>query len=182
MPFSRLPETTESWARIYADSGGSTLESAKFESGSNFRYESALRLRVLHNVKRIVVWAGETRWIKSLDIPTTLQAEAKEAIRGPHFAGLLEAVGRVAVGRPGGKWSTDDFIKAGCFGPFLSLLSLIEHDNTGEETGDSAVTYDDHTPPVAARTRARQAQQQNLMTPTKSFSLMGLQGTPGTSQ
>jgi len=58
----------------------------------------------------------------------------KKAILSPHFEGLLQV-----VRRPGsdGKWSADDFLKAGCFGPFLSLLSLIEHNNTGEETGGS---------------------------------------------
>jgi hypothetical protein len=188
MPYSRLPDTIKSWERIYANSGGETLERADFESGSNFKYESALRLRVLHNVKGIVSWNKETRWIKSLDIPKTLQTEAKEAVRRPHFAGLLEVVGRAAVGRPGREWPADDFIKAGCFGAFLSLLSLIERENAGKETGDSAVTYYDHTPPVAARTRFRQAQEQNFMTPTKSKNLtsdlfnLSLEDSPGTAE
>src|SRR3954449_12580483 len=122
MPIPALAPNTGIWATLYNNYEAKAVESEKFESRSNFKYERALRLRVLHKVKG-VVHRNETRWIENLDIfPPELQAEAKEAIRGPPFVGLLEVVGRPAGDRPHGEWSADDFIKAGCFGPFLSLL------------------------------------------------------------
>jgi hypothetical protein len=62
---------------------------------------------VLHNIKDLVIHKRGTLWIKDFDIFREWQTEAKEAIRGPHFAGLLEVVER--ANRPGGKWSADDF-------------------------------------------------------------------------
>jgi hypothetical protein len=150
---------------------------------------------VLHNIKDLVIHKRGTLWIKDFDIFREWQTEAKQAIRGPHFAGLLEVVER--ANRPGGKWSADDFAEAGCFGPFLSLLGLIEQDGASKESGGSAVTYYDHTPPVAWRTRSHQEECQ-YETPTKgirrvqrakinqnvndSFKRMGFEDTPGTSE
>jgi len=185
-----LPKNIQSWARLYASYKVNELENAEFESGSNFKYESALRLRVLHNINVTIIRRNETRWIKNPDIfSPKLQNEAREAIRGPHFAGLLEVVGRAAVGRLDGEWSADDFVEARCFGPFLSLLGLIEHDDTGEDTGGSAVTYYNHTP-VSARTRSHQDQYE---TPTKGttrsnqdvtslFKNLEVEDTPGSSK
>jgi hypothetical protein len=54
------------------------------------------------------------------------------------------------------KLSTNDFVDAGCFGTFLSLLSLIEHRNINKvESESSVVTY--CSPPIAKRTRSHQA-------------------------
>jgi hypothetical protein len=155
-----LPEDPTSWAHTYAEFGAENVEKFKFESGSNFKYQSALRLRVLHKVETKVVDKKETKWIKELFIEKTQQREAKRAIEGTHFVGLLNIV------RRGRKWSTNEFIDAGCFGTFLSLLSLIEHRYTGEEeSGRSAVTYS--SPPIAKRTRAQQAPPGPPETPTR---------------
>ena len=52
-----------------------------------FQDESALRLRVPHKVRRIVVEKKETKWERP-DIPNTQPREVKKAIRDPHPAGL----------------------------------------------------------------------------------------------
>ena len=160
MTIQSLPKDTKSWAHIYAGLGAEVVENIKFESGSNFKYESALRLRVLHTVDSAVIdKKRETKWIKELYIPKTQQRETKKAIEGAHFAELLKIV------RRSGKLSTNDFIHAGCFGTFLSLLSLIEHRNIGEaESEPSAVTY--CSPPIAKRTRSHQAPPGPPQTPT----------------
>jgi hypothetical protein len=102
---------------------------------------------VLHKVQKFAV-GKETKWIKELYIPKTQQRETKKAIKDAHFAELLKIV------RRSGKLSTNDFINAGCFGTFLSLLSLIEHRNIDEAESDpSAVTY--CSQPVAKRTRSQ---------------------------
>jgi hypothetical protein len=67
--------------------------------------------------------------------------------------------------RRSGKLSTNDFVDAGCFGTFLSLLRLIEHRNIGEaESGPSAVTY--CSPQIAKMTRSHQAPPGSPQTPT----------------
>ena len=109
MTIQPLPEDTKSWARIYAGLGAEVVENTKFESGSNFKYESALRLRVLHKVQKFVA-GKEAKWIKELYIPKTQQGEAKRAIKGAHFAELLKIM------RRSGKLSMNDFVDAGCFG------------------------------------------------------------------
>jgi hypothetical protein len=142
-----LPKDTTSWAQRYAEIGAEDVEKSEFVSGSNFKYESALRLRVLHTADRIVVQKKETKWIKELFIPKPQQRETKKAIEGAHFAELLKIM------RKSGKLSTNDFVDAGCFGTFLSLLSLIEHRNIGEAGSEpSAVIY--CSPPIAKRTRS----------------------------
>jgi hypothetical protein len=158
MTVQPLPEDATSWAHIYADLRAEVVENTKFESGSNFKYESALRLRVLHKVQKFIV-GKEAKWIKELYIPKTQQRETKTAIEGAHFAGLLKIV------RRSGKLSTSDFMDAGCFSTFLSLLSLIEHRNIGEaESESSAVTY--CSPPIAKRTRSHQVPPGLPQTPT----------------
>jgi hypothetical protein len=171
MTIQRLPEDPTSWAHIYADLGAEVVENTKFESGSNFKYESALRLRVLHKVQKFII-DKETKWIKELYVSKTQQREVKKAIQDPHFTKLLQI-----VARPGGKWLANDFVDAGCFGTFLSLLNLIEH-NIGAETGASAVTY--CCSPVASRTRSHQALPQTP-TPIRSFGHLSLEeDTPET--
>jgi hypothetical protein len=169
MTIQSLPEDT---THIYADLGAEVVENTKFESGSNFKYESALRLRVLHKVQKFIV-DKETKWIKELYIPKTQQREVKKAIQGPHFAKLLQI-----VARPSGKWLANDFVDAGCFGTFPSLLNLIGHKTIGEETEASAVTY--CCSPVALRTRSHQALLQTP-TPVSRFEHLSLEeDTPET--
>ncbi|KAF8860694.1 hypothetical protein BDZ45DRAFT_672413 [Acephala macrosclerotiorum] len=194
MPTSSLPHNVQTWARIYANLGAKDLEIAKFESGSNFKYESAILLRVLHtsirNVVRSCSSGIETLWIRDLELfPIARQTEARKAIRGPHFEGLHQVLERLSADRTGAAWSANDFAQAGCFGPFLCLLALIERDNTDEETGESAVTYCDLSPSPASRTRSQQARQYAFETPTKisysvneAFDRLGLEFTPDTSE
>jgi hypothetical protein len=154
-----LPHNTTSWVQRYAEIGAEDVEKSQFASGSNFKYESALRLRVLHEVERNIFKKKDTIWIKELFIPKPQQRETKKAIEGTHFAELLKITRRT------GKLSTNDFVDAGCFGTFLSLLSLIEHRNIDEaESEPSAVTY--CSPPVAKRTRSHQAPPGPPSTPT----------------
>lgn len=189
MPTSTLPQSVQSWARIYADYGAEDLGVITFESGSNFKYESAIRLRVLHtNVRDVVRPCSsgiETQWIRDLELfPTARQIESRKAIRGPNFEGLHQVLERSSPDSTGIAWSADDFAKAGCFGPFLCLLALIEWDNIGDETGESAVTYYDFSPPLASRTRSQQARQYSFETPTKkSYSINdAFNFTPCTSE
>jgi hypothetical protein len=68
MPVPRLPKDIQVWAPLYVSHKVQDFEDAEFESGSNFKYESALRLRVPHSIKDLVIHKRGTLWIKDFDI------------------------------------------------------------------------------------------------------------------
>ncbi|APA08682.1 hypothetical protein sscle_04g034520 [Sclerotinia sclerotiorum 1980 UF-70] len=87
-------------------------------------------------------------WINDNQIfPAARRSQAEVAVRGQHFEPLLRIVKNFSkdVG-----WTSKDFIDSGCFGPFLSLLALIERNDTKEEDEESTVQY--VTTPIAAQT------------------------------
>ncbi|KAJ8060119.1 hypothetical protein OCU04_010473 [Sclerotinia nivalis] len=162
---SALPNTIEKWQLSYAHINDKDFKNANFESGSKFKFESAILLRVLHSQTKITIdkSSSSMRWINDSQIfPAARQLQAEMAVRGQYFEPLLRIVKKFSkdVG-----WTSKDFIDSGCFGTFLSLLALIERNDTNEEDEESAVKY--VTTPVAARTRLQQSQRDPYMTPIK---------------
>ncbi|APA13408.1 predicted protein [Sclerotinia sclerotiorum 1980 UF-70] len=104
------------------------------------------------------------RWINDNQIfPAAQRSQAEVAVRGQHFEPLLQIVKNFS--KDVGWWTSKDFIDSGCFGPFLSLLALIERNDTKEEDEESAVQY--VTTPIAARTRLQQSQRDLYIIPIK---------------
>ncbi|KAF7856815.1 hypothetical protein EAF04_009578 [Stromatinia cepivora] len=159
---SKLPDTIERWQSFYARINDKDFKNANFESGSKFKFESAILLRVLHNQTQIKS-SSSMHWINDSQIfPATRRSQAEIAVRGQHFEPLLRIVKKFSqnVG-----WTSKDFIDSGCFGPFLSLLALIERNDIKETNEESAVQY--ITTPVAARTRLQQSRRDPYITPIK---------------
>jgi hypothetical protein len=124
MPTSILLHSIESWIRIHADYEAEGLEIAKFEHGSNFKYESAILLRVLHTkmpgiVRSCPSGGIETLWIKGLELSSTArQTEAKEAIRGSQFEELLQILERSGTGAV---WASNGIAMVGASAHFYLL-------------------------------------------------------------
>ncbi|KAF7874996.1 hypothetical protein EAF04_002169 [Stromatinia cepivora] len=159
---SKLPHTIEAWQRSYISINNKDFKNANFESGSKFKFESAILLRVLH-IKARIKSSSSMHWINDNQIfPAARRSQAEVAVRGQHFEPLLRIVKNFSkdIG-----WTSKDFIDSGCFGPFLSLLALIERNNIKEENEESAVQY--ITTPIAARTRFQQSQRDPYITPIK---------------
>ncbi|CAD6451132.1 7554f834-41a2-479a-b7c4-a9efadbe6754 [Sclerotinia trifoliorum] len=156
---SDLPSNIGAWQRSYAEIDNKDFGSANFASGSKFKFENAILLRVLYS-KALVCPESLKEWINDRQMfPAARQSQAEAAVMGQHYEPLLRI-----VKKPSKNWTLDDFINSGSFGPFLSLLALIERNNTDEEE-ESAVRY--VTTPVVARTRLQQPRRDPFVIPIK---------------